>query len=234
MNSPWILYFDEENAFWQTALDDLLLAIRESLQKYPTCRLGLAGGSTPKILYEKLAEANLPWEKIIFIQLDERYVPSDNKESNLGMLRRSLLMRAPIPPGNVLAFDTSLPYLSSAEEMNRKLVQLENERRPLLDCLILGAGSDGHIASLFEGDKALVSDQLATAAHARGYETPERLTLSIKALTEAPTALLLLKGREKQIVAENLEGKQTALPLTALHALLMKGTVKVLAYLQNP
>ncbi len=233
MNTPWVLYFDEEKEFWQTALDDLLLAIRETLQKHPTCRLGLAGGSTPKTLYEKLAEASVPWEKIQFIQLDERYAPSDHKESNLGLLRRSLFMRAPVPPSNVLSFDTALPYESAAEEMNRKLEQLQNDRRPLLDCLVIGAGVDGHIASLFEGDAALHSSELATTAHARGYETPERLTLTLKALTEAPTVLLLLKGPEKKSVTDALEGKNTELPLTALRALMTKATVKVLAYLQK-
>lgn len=233
MNKPLILYFDEEKKFWQTALDDLLLAIREALQKHGSCRLGLAGGSTPKVLYEKLAETRLPWEKVTFIQLDERYVPSDHKESNLGMLRRSLFMRAPVAPNTIVAFDTSLPYESAAEEMDRKLQQLENARRPLIDCLVLGAGADGHIASLFEGDAALKSMDLATVAHARTYETPQRLSLTIRALAEAPTVLLLLKGPEKLVLAEVLEGNSHELPLTALRALLAKATVKVLAYLQN-
>lgn len=228
MTNPWILHCETENEFWETALEDLLLCIREALRKFPDCRLGLAGGSTPKKLYEKLADADLPWDKIKLIQLDERYVPSDDKESNLGMLRKSLLTRAPLPPNNLFTFDTSLPYDSAAEEMDRKLTQLHEDRRPLLDCLVLGAGSDGHIASLFEGDRALLSTDYAATAHAKGYPTPQRLTLTLKALQEAPCALLLLKGSDKAELVENLEEKSTDLPLTALKFLASKATLKVL------
>lgn len=197
MNNPLIFHCENEEEFWRRAEEDLLLCIQEAFRKYGNCRLGLAGGSTPKKLYEKLAEASLPWEKITLIQLDERYVPSDQSESNLGMLRKALLSRAPVPPGNIVCFDTSLPYESAAEEMERKLNQLQSPSRPLLDCLVLGAGTDGHIASLFEGDNALVSQRLVSRAHAKGYPTPERLTLTLRAMENCPSALLLLKGTEK-------------------------------------
>ena len=36
----------------------------------------LAGGSTPKPLYESLAGESLPWSKIHFFWGDERYVPA--------------------------------------------------------------------------------------------------------------------------------------------------------------
>ncbi|MEK9160217.1 MAG: 6-phosphogluconolactonase [Patescibacteria group bacterium] len=228
MTNPLVFHFETEAEFWDTALEDVLLCIREALRKFPDCRLGLAGGSTPKALYEKLADANLPWGKIKIIQLDERYVPSDHKESNLGMLRKTLLTRAPIPPNNIFTFDTSLPYDSAAEEMDRQLTRLQEQGRPLLDCLILGAGSDGHIASLFEGDRALLSPNYAATAHAKGYPTPQRLTLTTKALQEASCALLLLKGPDKLPVVENLEGKSSSLPLTALKFLASKATLKVL------
>jgi len=233
MTNPWILHFDSEEEFWRSALEDSVLCIQEVLRKQQECRLGLAGGSTPKILYEKLAQAPLPWEKIKIIQLDERYVPSDDKESNLGMLRKSLFAHAPIPPENIFSFDTSLPYISAAQEMNRRLGQLEKPGRPLLDCLILGAGADGHIASLFEGDSALGSTDYATVAYAKNYPIPQRLTLTLKALEQASHALLLLKGAEKIPVVEALEGKPSKLPLTALKALLPRLTLKVSAYLQN-
>lgn len=233
MTKLWIHPCETETEFWRIALDDAIFCIQETLKKHEDCRLGLAGGSTPKALYEKLAEADLPWERIKVIQLDERYVPSDDKESNLGMLRKSLFARVAIPPENIFAFDTSLPYASAAEEMNRRLSQLQAANRPLLDCLILGAGADGHIASLFEDDAALQSTELAAEANAKGYPTPRRLTLTLNALKQASSALLLLKGPEKTPVIEALEGRTDQPPLTALKTLLPTVTLKVLAYLQN-
>jgi 6-phosphogluconolactonase len=231
MTNPWIFYCETEEEWEKIALEDLKLCIKEVLRTQKECRLGLAGGSTPLSLYKKLAEEDLPWEKIKMIQLDERFVPSDDKASNLNMLRKTLFSRAPLPPENILAFDTSLPYESAAQEMNRKLLAMKQEGRPLLDCLILGAGSDGHIASLFEGDLALQSREYACTATAKGTPSPQRLTLSIQALQEASCAILLLKGPEKAPLIQAMESSIAALPLTALKALLPKVKIKVLAYL---
>jgi len=228
MSKAWIYYCSSEEELLQKSQEDLELAIHETLKKYPDCRLGLAGGSTPKALYEKLAGADLPWEKIKIIQLDERYVPSDDKESNLKMLRQTLLSHAPVPPENVFVFDTSLSYESAAEEMTRQLEKLGSDRA-LLDVLVLGAGSDGHIASLFEGDSALQSTELASTATAEGYPTPQRLTLTLPALAHA-RALLLLKGPEKAAVIGAIEGKLSYPLLTAFKELSKTATVKVLAY----
>lgn len=230
-NNVSIFTFHSEEEFWQSAKEDVILIIKETLEKHKTCRIALAGGSTPKILYSMLAEEDLAWEKIIFIQLDERYVPSDHAQSNLKMLREALLKKIALPPENLIAFDTSLPIESSAKEMSRKLIELSHERFPLIDLLILGAGSDGHIASLFEGDEALSSHHYATHAHAEGQQVEERLTLSILTLKSAAKGLLLLKGKEKELVVKSLQG-QGDLPLTALRELAEDRTVKVL-YLEG-
>ena len=230
MTNPLIHHFENEDEFWQTALEDTVLCIKDTLRKHKVCHLGLAGGSTPKTLYEKLAGAVLPWERIKIIQLDERYVPSDHPESNLGMLRKSLLKRVPIPPGNIISFDTALPYVSAAEEMDRKLTALHEAGRPLLDCLILGAGADGHIASLFEGDTDFHSSHYAINTHAKGYISPLRLTLTLKALEEASCGLLLLKGSEKESILEALKGNISEPHLTALKLLASKVTLEVLYF----
>ena len=205
MNKPTIFYPQTEAEFWQKAKEDAVLAIRETLQKQKVCRLGLAGGETPKHLYELLAEENLPWERIVIILIDERYVLSDHSESNLRMLREALLKKISLPPENILAFDTSSTRESAAEEMSRKLTKLGQERNPLFDCLILGAGADGHIASLFEGEEVLNSQELAALSQAKHSAVQERLTLTLKALENSSRALLLLKGSEKLAVVQTLE-----------------------------
>lgn len=231
MNKALIFYPDSESEFWRIAKEDCIMAIRETLQNQKECRLGLAGGSTPKHLYELLAQENLPWEKIKIILIDERYVPGDHTESNLRMIRETLLKKIPLPPENLIAFDTLLPVDVAAEEMSRKISKLTNERNPLFDLLILGAGADGHIASLFEGDPCLESREPACASFAKEHSVQERLTLGLLSLGNASRALLLLKGHEKLAVVQSLEGGSDALKLTALRYLIDKMTVKVLAFL---
>ena len=104
MPRPIIFKFDNEAEFWAAALDDVLFSIKETLTDYEKCRIGLAGGATPQRLYEMLAEQALPWEKIVFIQIDERYVPSDHPQSNLRMIRRSLTAKISLPPENLITF----------------------------------------------------------------------------------------------------------------------------------
>jgi 6-phosphogluconolactonase len=191
--------------FWSRALDQTLAAIRKALELHPTCRLGLAGGSTPRPLYAALAAEKLPWERMQIILIDERQVPPNHPESNRGMVRQALLDPVAFPIKNLFCFDVSLPPGEAAEKMEAGIKRLLLERRPLFDFLVLGAGTDGHIASLFFGQRDLVAQKaFAVESCASGYPVEQRLTLTLKALQDASGALLLLKGREKQPVAEAL------------------------------
>lgn len=233
MTNPWIEVFDEEKELWGRALNDVLMLIQESIQKKGSCRIGLSGGKTPETLYTMLADQKIDWDRIQWVQLDERYVPSDHPESNAAMLRKALFKRAPIPPQNILLFDVTLPYASAAEEMNRKLKSVPFAE-PFFDLLILGMGTDGHVASLFEDDSALRERvAFAACATAHGYETEKRLTLTLPILKSAQAALLLLKGKSKIFLVDALQNKTPSLPFTALNALLPSTQVKVLAYLQD-
>lgn len=215
-----------ENELWESALKTTVQIIQEALHARGNATLGLAGGSTPKKLYEILAQENLPWEKITFVLIDERHVPRSDEESNARMLHETLFGPAEIPSRNQILFDTTLPPDEAAKKMSEKIDGFH------FDLLILGAGKDGHIASLFEGDSNLESTELVYATEAPAdYKTTQRLTLSLTALTRSTKALLLLKGAEKKPVVEALEGAAT-LKLTALKKLTEKVSTEVLVCLE--
>ena len=73
----------------------------------------LSGGSTPRRLYQLLAESPcreaLPWERIHWFWGDERFVPWDHPDSNYGMVHAALLARASVPPQNIHGIPTSGP-----------------------------------------------------------------------------------------------------------------------------
>ncbi len=56
------------------ALEILLAKITEAIETRNQFTIALAGGSTPKPLYEALAKQSLPWDKIHVFWGDERYV----------------------------------------------------------------------------------------------------------------------------------------------------------------
>ncbi len=70
-----------------------------------------SGGSTPKRLYEVLAEpataARFPWNRVHWFWGDERFVPHDHPDSNYRMVREALLSRVAVPERNVHAVPTA-------------------------------------------------------------------------------------------------------------------------------
>ena len=71
--------------------------------------------------------------------------------------------------------------------------------------VILGIGKDGHTASLFPNDKAAL-DSVKSAIHTttKTFAVKDRLTISMKKIKESKNALLLIKGKEKQKVLNEL------------------------------
>ena len=60
--------------------------------------VALSGGNTPRAMFELLASAEfrgqIDWAKVHIFWSDERAVPPESPESNYGMARRELLVRA--------------------------------------------------------------------------------------------------------------------------------------------
>jgi 6-phosphogluconolactonase len=67
--------------------------------------VALSGGSTPRRLYELLAEPpwrdRMGWERIHWFWGDERFVPPDHPDSNYRMVREAMLSRVAVPAGNI-------------------------------------------------------------------------------------------------------------------------------------
>lgn len=82
---------------------DWLLALATA--KEGVFAVALSGGSTPRRLYERLAEPpycdTFPWSRTHWFWGDERFVPHGDAQSNYRMVREALLSRAPIPAANI-------------------------------------------------------------------------------------------------------------------------------------
>src|SRR5215475_11425733 len=81
--------------------------------------IGLSGGSTPRRLYQLLAENpfrdRLPWDRIHWFWGDERFVPWDHPDSNYGMANAAMLGRAPAPPQNIHGIPTTTTPQEAAQ-----------------------------------------------------------------------------------------------------------------------
>ena len=67
--------------------------------------LALAGGSTPRGLYERLARApwrdRIDWTRVHLFWGDERCVPPTHADSNYQMARKALIDHVPLNPAQV-------------------------------------------------------------------------------------------------------------------------------------
>ncbi|BAW96202.1 6-phosphogluconolactonase [[Synechococcus] sp. NIES-970] len=172
--------------------------IQEAIARRGICTIALAGGSTPKPLYEKLAQENLPWEQIHIFWGDERYVPADHPDSNQRMARQVWLDQVPIPPDNIhpMPTDAADPYLDAATYDATLRAFFGDQTWPAFDIILLGMGDDGHTASLFPQTAALaVSDRLITVGEKQGEP---RLTFTVPLINAAHHIIFLVAGHNKQ------------------------------------
>jgi 6-phosphogluconolactonase len=172
----------------------------------------LAGGSTPRLLYELLTREpfreQVDWPRVLFLFGDERSVPPDDDRSNYGMARETLLDPLSIAPHQVFRMKGEQTPREAAARYEVRLGDLfiGYETREF-DLVLLGLGADGHTASLFPGSEALAEREKWVAAHHLESRDEWRLTLTVPALCSGRGVLFLVTGEEKaQAVAEAFGG----------------------------
>lgn len=184
----------------QRALDLVLKKLQAAIAERGYFTIALSGGSTPKPLYEALAQEDLPWDKIQVFWGDERYVPPTHPDSNEGMTRTAWLNHVPIPATNVhpMPTDAADPAVAAQqyEQTLQQVFQVAPGKFPSLDVVLLGMGDDGHTASLFPHTPALqVSDRLITVGNKDGQP---RLTFTASLINQARCVVFMVAGASKQ------------------------------------
>ncbi|MBV9659513.1 MAG: 6-phosphogluconolactonase [Verrucomicrobia bacterium] len=171
--------------------------------------VALAGGSTPKALYELLATEpafrdRVPWAQTHLFFGDERHVAPDHKDSNYRMAREAMLERlapSPLPAENVRRIPSENPdaYAAAAEyeATLRAFFHDNDDAQPRFDLVLLGMGPDGHTASLFPGTTGLRErDKLVCAAWVDKFST-YRITFTPPLLCAAAAILYMVTKEDK-------------------------------------
>jgi 6-phosphogluconolactonase len=170
-------------------------------------RVALAGGTTPRAMYEALADkrgpwrGSVPWEKVHVFFGDERVVPPDSRLSNAWMAKEALLRHVPIPDAQVHRMRGETPDPERAaeeyEEIVRQSFRLGDKERPRFDLALLGMGEDGHTASLFPGSRELDEKERLAIATVAPVEPSHRITLTLPVFNAASEVILLVTGAGK-------------------------------------
>ncbi len=179
------------------------------LASHEQVSLAVPGGTTPGPVFEALSATDLPWERVSVMLTDERWVPEESPRSNTRLLRERLLTghaaKARLVP---LYAETDAPE-TALDALGEGVAQCLP-----LSVVLLGMGTDCHIASLFPGadnlDAALDPNAPPLMAmRAPGAPEP-RITLTAPVLKGALSVHILIAGDEKRAALERAEGAGVA------------------------
>lgn len=164
-------------------------------------RMSLCGGSTPRPIYEALAErSDIDWERVLLTFGDERNVPPDHEDSNYRMVKEALLDPAMISRNSVVRIAGEFPAAEAAERCEgqlRKLAMLAGEEVFRHDLILLGMGEDGHTASLFPETSALSETERWVVANRVPKFECDRITFTYPLINAAGTVAFLISGEMK-------------------------------------
>ncbi len=157
-----------------------------------TGHVTLTGGTTPTRAYELAAELRPDWSSTELWWGDDRCVPPEHEWSNYGLAKRTLLDRIAVQPAVVHRIQGELGAERAADESDRELEGVT------LDLVLLGMGSDGHIASLYPNAPGLAErERRAIPAEAELEPFVDRVTMTIPVLESAPLVLFFVAGAER-------------------------------------
>lgn len=183
--------------------------------------VALAGGRTPKRVYELLAadpfQKQTDWSGVHLFFGDERCVPPNHPDSNYRMVDEALISRVSIPTENVKRIHGEGDPAESAAAYEKSLRDFfPGLAWPRFDLVLLGMGDDGHTASLFPKSESLEETSRWVVATKSAHSPRDRITLTLPVFNHAAHVVFLVQGKEKaQRLAEVLRHAHAPEPLPA-------------------
>ena len=204
---------------------ELILAVaREAIGKRGVFTLVLPGGRSPQPVFDQLVSPDyrdkFPWEETHLFWGDERCLPHEHPESNFNLARRELIEPAGIVKANIHPIPVDMDPGKSASAYRELIINFFAKRSiPLhFDCVLLGMGEDGHIASILieEIERAREMAVFATKGTSGSPPVP-RVSLGYPWLTGAGLIILLISGEKKgRTLAMAAGGTDENLPVAGI------------------
>lgn len=201
MSSVDLYVLESPPALHEAAAEWVAEGIRVAVEANGSCRIVLAGGTTPRGLYERLAATPyrevVPWAAVEVFFGDERCVLPDDAQSTYGMAHDALLRHVPVREEAVHRIRGELLPVEAAMEYEAVVREATGEEHPVFDLVLLGIGADGHTAALFPGTPALAEREALAVATCSPTPPAARVSLTLPVLAGGHYVAFLATGAEK-------------------------------------
>lgn len=179
---------------------ELLNRIADSQAAGHVPDIGLTGGTIAEAIHREVARladaSGVDWGAVQFYFGDERFVPADSPDRNVGQARAAFLDEVGARRVHAVPASDEVPTAEEAAEAYAATVRSTGSGD--FDVLMLGVGPDGHIASLFPGHPGLDAvDAIAIGVHDSPKPPPDRVSLTFEALNRAQAVWFLVSGDGK-------------------------------------
>lgn len=221
-----IRIFADPDLLAAAAADEVVVCATSAISEQGIFRVVLAGGTTPRRLYELLAEeprrSRVAWSRVEVFWGDERMVSPEHPDSNYRMARESLLSHVPIPETQIHPISGELEPGRAADLYERELRAVTGQEIPEFDLVLLGLGEDGHVASLFPGSAAVLEGRRLAVAVFSPKRPSGRVSLTLPLLNRARNVFFLASGAAKAKTVACILRQQGSPPEAPLPASLVR------------
>lgn len=211
MNSNYLFHKGADKASLADHLaGELTTEISNAIHERGSAVLALSGGSTPKPLFEALAQCDIDWCKVIITLVDERWVNEEHELSNAAFMKAFLLSKLP----ESVRFVPLYQYADSARDSLAFVIadylqatESSIDAPRAFDVVVLGMGGDGHTASFFPDANNIAdlvdldSKETLLTCHSPSTQV-ERVTWSLPILLNTHFLALHFTGEDKKAVFE--------------------------------
>lgn len=167
--------------------------------------VALSGGRTPEYYHPALVGMDFPfWPQTHVFLVDERCVPSNHPDNNFAMIQRTFLDHVAIPKQQIhpiLISDEGVKQTAENYELHLKEA-FNGADYPAFDLVMLGLGTDGHTASLFEQEDLQAPGWVTDTSSER--HAHKRISLTLPVLNHAAHCAFFVLGADKQKVFERV------------------------------
>jgi 6-phosphogluconolactonase len=203
VGAPQVRRFGSADGLSTEVAATLLATLRDVQSEGRVPSVALTGGTIAAAIHEAVPASpdvdSVDWARVDVWFGDERYLPADDKERNAGEATRTLLDRLPFDRSRVHLMPASDAGFESLDAAAASYAaEVREQGTGTFDVVMLGVGPDGHVASLFPGFPHLdVDDAITVGVTGSPKPPPERITLTLGALTRAKQVWFVVSGDGK-------------------------------------